>query len=69
MNISLMDYFAGQALIGLLAGRVGAENICDFSDVRQGDTTETDEWAHTAYSIAEAMLRAREHEYWNAPNS
>ncbi len=47
-GMSLRDYFAGQALIGLLASTVEQE-LCD----------EPRDYAITAYSFADAMLSAR----------
>jgi hypothetical protein len=45
-GMSLRDWFAGQALAGLLAGR--------FST---GDKAPN--WANSSYAIADAMLKAR----------
>lgn len=53
-GMSLRDWFAGQALVGLFAGRGGAEL----------KTTEEDflEDARGAYQIADCMLAARKTE-------
>lgn len=47
--ITVRDYFATQALTGLLAGRHGYTNT----------ETYLDEYAPIAYKLADAMLRAR----------
>lgn len=48
-GMTLRDYFAGQALIGLLAQSRGTATTSDLS-----------EGAEYAYKMAEAMLAARE---------
>lgn len=52
-GMSLLDYFAGQALAGILAG--GFADTIPHDDVGGGDQA-----AGFAYQYADAMLKARE---------
>lgn len=56
-GMSLLDYFAGQALIGMLASEAGRDGVCR----RPSDGEYFDEaCARGAYSFACAMLAERE---------
>lgn len=58
-GMSLRDYFAGQALVGVMAQGSGLR--------REGNGTATilsDEIARASYRLADAMLAARESEGW-----
>lgn len=48
-GMTLRDYFAGQALVGLLAGR------------QPSDAYPPEHIAETSYALAEALLKARGH--------
>lgn len=48
-GMSLFDYFAGQALMGILAGHRVFDTYVDYAD--------------EAYNLAEAMLKERERRY------
>lgn len=52
VGMSLRDYFAGQALKGMLAQPADAQNIACYDD--------TNNAARWAYNFAEAMLKARD---------
>lgn len=55
-GLTLRDYFAGQALVGLLSG-------CHIPDMRFDDR---DELADYAYLLADEMLMARDKGGFNA---
>ena len=48
-GMTLRDYFAGQALIGLMTGTVGNDNY----------DMDNKEYSDEAYAIADAMIEAR----------
>lgn len=50
-GMTLRDYFAGQVVNGLAAGRM---------EPYEGNASEREWWAEEAYAIADAMLKARE---------
>jgi hypothetical protein len=54
-GMSLRDYFAGQALAGIAAGRMNAEGVRRYMQGKH-DGRE----AVAAYAMADAMLQARE---------
>ena len=68
LGLTLMDYFAAQALTGIM-GVPETEWQFDFTDCRNGEETWSDHMAMAAYSIAEAMLRARDHAMFAPPNT
>jgi hypothetical protein len=51
-GMSLRDYLAGQAVIGLIGGR-------NWSEVKGGDDAVIKQWAVSAYLVADAMIAAR----------
>ena len=51
-GMSLRDYLAGQAIIGLIGGR-------NWSEVKGGDDVVIKQWAESAYLVADAMIAAR----------
>ena len=62
-GLTLLDYFAAKALNGVIM----MPDECwpfDFSEEYGSDTTESDHLALAAYTIGEAMLRARQHKYF-----
>jgi hypothetical protein len=66
-GMTLLDYFAAKAISGILT-MPAEEWEFDFSDARGEETTYSDHIAMAAYSIGEAMLRARRHERFVTPN-
>jgi hypothetical protein len=56
-GMSLRDYFAAQAMQGLMAGRWKSDMHGIPYDAYRADA---DEWAKSAYHFADAMLAARE---------
>jgi hypothetical protein len=52
-EVLLRDYFAGQALAGLMANSVNISNEIKNNDIRN-------DIANYAYSLADAMMKARE---------
>jgi hypothetical protein len=57
-GMSLRDWFAGQALAGIIA-TTHADLKSDGVDVMYGETDDGGDVAHEAYAIADAMLAAR----------
>lgn len=59
-GMSLRDWFAGQAIQGILANgsphvmAIGAKEAAEFGETRTEQT-----WSRWAYEIADAMLRER----------
>lgn len=60
-GMSLRDWFAGQALVGLLAtpGSPTREQCLHFGVDPDSKTAGADTYAATAYVFSDAMLRAR----------
>lgn len=60
-GMSLRDWFAGQALVGLLSGD-SEDLFCDIETLEEAVDfkTNTNNGAKIAYEYAEAMLRASE---------
>ena len=62
-DMTLLDYFAAQALPVVAA--IPDDNWpFDFSDAYGDKTTYADHCAMAAYTFAEALLRARNHEFF-----
>ena len=57
LGMTLRDYFAGQALVGILAGSAGSAG-----DIRRGTTIGTIERnsGRVAYEFADAMIAERD---------
>ena len=51
-NMDLRDWFAGQALMGLIGRNWDIEN--------KGDDAVMEQWAESAYITADLMIKARE---------
>jgi hypothetical protein len=56
LSMTLRDYFAANAMQGLMAGRWKADMHGIPYDAYRADA---DEWAKSAYHFADAMLKAR----------
>ena len=68
LGLTQMDFFAAHALNGLML-LPDEQWQFDFKDCRGGEETWSDHMAMAAYSIAEAMLRARKHPMFDTPNA
>jgi hypothetical protein len=56
-GMTLRDWFAGQALVGLLSGEI-AKSLAEYSELNGGDLP--DNAANYSFIIADAMMKARE---------
>ena len=57
-NITVGDYFAGQALIGLLSSDFWTNTI--FETAKQKQKSRTEIFSKVSYEFSDAMLKARE---------
>jgi hypothetical protein len=55
-GMSIRDWFAGRALVGLLSGEI-AKSLAEYSELNGGDLP--DNAANYSFIIADAMLKAR----------
>ena len=59
-GMTLRDWFAGQALAGILAHDASIDSAMPTESIRDTLTRTVECWAIRSYRIADAMLKARE---------